>query len=137
MAQFKKSKFVDLVSKLSEMSINEEYQYFSYKHFFVIFCKFYDLEATKYLKINLESFSSYDTHAINPILCPRILKGYGYPPDWRATKNGEYCVRNYYYYYYDTSNTDSAVDLIDISKLIERDVNSLSYFDFICNDNMF
>ena len=61
---FKRSNLIEVIRQVCDDDINNVRQYFSYEHFYVIYCTFFELDNTrepdKELFINKESFSKYD-----------------------------------------------------------------------------
>ncbi|RKP16393.1 hypothetical protein ROZALSC1DRAFT_31659, partial [Rozella allomycis CSF55] len=76
--EFKSSNFVQILKKLEQYDdINECRDYFSYKHFYVIYCKFWELDSDHDLKINREALLKYDNYALSSKIAERIVAGYG------------------------------------------------------------
>jgi serine/threonine-protein phosphatase 2A regulatory subunit B'' len=48
---------------------------FSYKHFYVIYCKFWELDGDHDMVIEGDALYRYDRHAICPIAIERVLSG--------------------------------------------------------------
>lgn len=57
-----------------ETDINKVYEYFSYEHFYVIYCKFFELDSDKDSKINKLDLLKYNDFALNDIIIDRILQ---------------------------------------------------------------
>ena len=65
---FKRSDLIEVIRQVCEDDINNVRQYFSYEHFYVIYCTFFELDSSrepdKELFISKESFSRYDGHSL-------------------------------------------------------------------------
>lgn len=99
---FVRSGFCQVLSSLSNHNhdINSwECSYFSYKHFFVIYCKFYDLDLDEKFYLSHEEFGEFDNGAINPELVSRIMQAKGLPAGWQAIDKhtGNYKLQPYHY----------------------------------------
>ena len=53
--------------------INTIRQFFSYEHFYVLYCKFWDLDADHDFLIDREDLLKYDGHAFSPKLIDRVF----------------------------------------------------------------
>ncbi|CAD8043570.1 unnamed protein product [Paramecium primaurelia] len=62
---------LDLVGK--EEDINKIRQYFSYEHFYVIYCKFWELDGDHDFHISKEDFSRYSSHGLSRKVVDRIF----------------------------------------------------------------
>ncbi len=77
-AEFKKSKLVEVFKKLdSESDVNAELNYFSYEHFYVIYCKFWELDTDHDFIISKQDLAKYDNTGLSSKIIERIFLGYG------------------------------------------------------------
>lgn len=75
---FKKLKLIDaLVHLENEDDINIRRDVFSYKHFYVIYCKFWELDDDHDLLIDINSLQRYERNALIPRAIERVYDGYG------------------------------------------------------------
>ncbi|BFZ06109.1 hypothetical protein BsWGS_09147 [Bradybaena similaris] len=58
-----------------EEDINQIKDYFSYEHFYVIYCKFWELDKDHDLFIDREDLSRYNDHALSSRIIDRIFSG--------------------------------------------------------------
>lgn len=73
--EFKKSKLLDILNKVcQESDINKIRQFFSYEHFYVLYCKFWELDSNEHdFLIDKEGFSRYESHCLNTRAVDRIF----------------------------------------------------------------
>ncbi|CAD8053785.1 unnamed protein product [Paramecium primaurelia] len=71
---FKSSNLFDILDILGkEDDINKIRQYFSYEHFYVIYCKFWELDGDHDFHISKEDFSRYSSHGLSRKVVDRIF----------------------------------------------------------------
>ncbi|KAJ1553028.1 Serine/threonine-protein phosphatase 2A regulatory subunit B'' subunit beta, partial [Cladochytrium tenue] len=58
-----------------EDDVNTSRELFSYKHFYVIYCKFWELDGDHDMVIEADDLFRYDRHALTPIVIDRVLNG--------------------------------------------------------------
>ncbi|KAJ3330564.1 hypothetical protein HDU76_005356 [Blyttiomyces sp. JEL0837] len=76
LAEFRRHVFLPLFKRLQhDDDINAARDIFSYKHFFVIYCKFWELDTDHDMIIEGDDLYRYDRHALTSIAVDRILKG--------------------------------------------------------------
>ncbi|XP_065056603.1 serine/threonine-protein phosphatase 2A regulatory subunit B'' subunit beta-like [Rhopilema esculentum] len=76
LAEFKKSNFQQvLISLEEEDDINQVVDYFSYEHFYVIYCKFWELDTDHDLIIDKKDLSRYSNGALSTRIIDRIFSG--------------------------------------------------------------
>jgi len=62
-AELRKSNFLQMLALLEEESdINQITDYFSYEHFYVIYCKFWELDSDHDLLIDAQDLSRHADH---------------------------------------------------------------------------
>ncbi|XP_073520530.1 serine/threonine-protein phosphatase 2A regulatory subunit B'' subunit beta isoform X1 [Phyllobates terribilis] len=74
-AELRKSNFLQHVTLLEEEDINQSTDYFSYEHFYVIYCKFWELDTDHDLYIDEQDLSKHNDHAISSRIIERIFSG--------------------------------------------------------------
>lgn len=57
-----------------EMDINKVFDYFSYEHFYVLYCRFFELDVDKDLKINREDMLKFGEHSLSDAIVDRIFQ---------------------------------------------------------------
>lgn len=63
MTELRRSNFLQTLALLEEEDdINQITDYFSYEHFYVIYCKFWELDADHDLYIDPKDLSRYNDH---------------------------------------------------------------------------
>ncbi|XP_013414991.1 serine/threonine-protein phosphatase 2A regulatory subunit B'' subunit beta isoform X1 [Lingula anatina] len=74
--ELRRSSFLQVLSILEdEEDINQVTEYFSYEHFYVIYCKFWELDKDHDLYINKEDLARHNDHAISTRMIDRIFSG--------------------------------------------------------------
>lgn len=63
--------FLDLVS--SEDEINSINEYFSYEHFYVIYCKFWELDSNHDFTLTKDEFARFANHSLTRLIVDRIF----------------------------------------------------------------
>ena len=72
---FKLSNLMDTFQHVSnENDINVVRQYFSYEHFYVLYCRFWELDTDHDFLIDKEDFSRYEGHALSRKAVDRIFE---------------------------------------------------------------
>ncbi|XP_030059746.1 serine/threonine-protein phosphatase 2A regulatory subunit B'' subunit beta isoform X2 [Microcaecilia unicolor] len=72
--ELRKSSFLQTVALLEEDDINQ-LDYFSYEHFYVIYCKFWELDTDHDLYIDQKDLARHNDHAISNRMIERIFSG--------------------------------------------------------------
>ncbi|NXY05512.1 P2R3B phosphatase, partial [Pteruthius melanotis] len=74
--ELRKSNFLQNVALLEEEpDINQLTDYFSYEHFYVIYCKFWELDTDHDLYIDRKDLARHNDHAISNRMIERIFSG--------------------------------------------------------------
>lgn len=66
--------FTTLQTVDTEDDINKIRQYFSYEHFYVLYCRFWELDSDHDFIIDKEDFSRYEGHALSRKAVDRIFQ---------------------------------------------------------------
>ena len=74
-AELRNSKFLDALQRLDDEDVNRSMEFFSYEHFYVIYCKFWELDKDHDLLITRDELSTHNNHAISPRVIERIFSG--------------------------------------------------------------
>ncbi|CAG8773903.1 28802_t:CDS:10, partial [Racocetra persica] len=78
---YKEFKRMDLPGMLrnleSKIDLNHICDYFSYKHFYVIYCKFWELDNDYDLRISKKDLAQYSDNALTTRMVDRVMHGYG------------------------------------------------------------
>jgi serine/threonine-protein phosphatase 2A regulatory subunit B'' len=74
--EFYQSNILTTINKVcDEKDINLIRDYFSYEHFYVLYCKFWELDSNEHtFLIDKEGFSKYDSHCLNTKAIERIFQ---------------------------------------------------------------
>lgn len=74
--ELRRSTFLQVMSVLEEEEdINQVTEYFSYEHFYVIYCKFWELDKDHDLYIDRSDLARHNDHALNSRIIDRIFSG--------------------------------------------------------------
>ena len=72
--QIRKSDLVEVFSVVDEEEdINKVTRYFSYEHFYVLYCRFWELDHDRDYKITREDLLKYGEHSLSHIIVDRIF----------------------------------------------------------------
>ncbi|XP_053518827.1 serine/threonine-protein phosphatase 2A regulatory subunit B'' subunit beta isoform X2 [Artibeus jamaicensis] len=75
-AELRRSTFLQNVALLEEEAdINQLTEFFSYEHFYVIYCKFWELDTDHDLLIDPQDLARHNDHAISTRMVERIFSG--------------------------------------------------------------
>lgn len=73
----KRSRLLDTLMMVDEEEdINRERKYFSYEHFYVLYCRFWELDVDHDLQIDREDLMRYGGHSLTYRIVDRIFGGY-------------------------------------------------------------
>jgi len=74
--EFRRSNFIAVIQKLEEEDdINQIIDFFSYEHFYVIYCKFWELDTDHDMVISKDDLSRYSNSAISNCMIDRLFSG--------------------------------------------------------------
>lgn len=74
--ELRNSNFLDVLAVLEEEEdINEIVDYFSYEHFYVIYCKFWELDTDHDLLIDENDLMRHNNHALSSKIVKRLFSG--------------------------------------------------------------
>ncbi|XP_064552919.1 mucin-5AC [Drosophila montana] len=75
-SELKRSDLLEMISLLEEEEdINQIMAFFSYEHFYVIYCKFWELDKDHDLLINQEDLAKHSDNALSTRIVERIFSG--------------------------------------------------------------
>ncbi|NWW88077.1 P2R3A phosphatase, partial [Rhynochetos jubatus] len=76
LTELRKSNFLQTLALLEEEDdINQITDYFSYEHFYVIYCKFWELDTDHDLYISQKDLARYSDQGMLPASCDRVKEG--------------------------------------------------------------
>lgn len=82
LSDIKRCKLLDTLMVIDEEDdINRERRYFSYEHFYVLYCRFWELDANHDLQIDKEDLMRYSSHSLTARIVDRIFSGHARPLD--------------------------------------------------------
>ena len=79
-----------------EEDINRVLKYFSYEHFYVIYCKFWELDTDHDFYIDREDLLCYGNHALTYRIVARIFDQAGRP--FKSDKPGKMCYEDFVWF---------------------------------------
>lgn len=75
-SELRRSNLLEIIGILDEEEdINQVTSYFSYEHFYVIYCKFWELDRDHDLLIDKMDLTRHNDHALSTRLIERIFSG--------------------------------------------------------------
>lgn len=75
-SELRRSNFLQVLSSLEqEADINKVTDYFSYEHFYVIYCKFWELDTDHDLVISAQDLARHADHALTTRIINRVMSG--------------------------------------------------------------
>lgn len=77
LSDLRRSNFDKTLRKLENSDLNQTEDCFSYKHFYVIYCKFWELDQDHDLILDEQDLASYSGGAISTRIIRRVMQGYG------------------------------------------------------------
>ncbi|GJJ78022.1 serine/threonine-protein phosphatase 2A regulatory subunit B'' [Entomortierella parvispora] len=77
LADLRRSNFDKTLRKLENSDLNQTEDCFSYKHFYVIYCKFWELDQDHDLILDEQDLATYSSGAISTRIIRRVMQGYG------------------------------------------------------------
>ncbi|XP_065888895.1 serine/threonine-protein phosphatase 2A regulatory subunit B'' subunit beta-like isoform X2 [Dysidea avara] len=76
LSELRKSNFLEVLSELDkEEDINQELYYFSYEHFYVIYCNFWDLDTDHDCIIDADDLSRHANGTLLPTMVKQLMSG--------------------------------------------------------------
>lgn len=76
---FDRSDLPDKMAELDSQDVNLALEYFSYEHFYVLYCKFWELDTDRDLLVGFEDLRSYGQGFVVTSALRRVVDGYGRP----------------------------------------------------------
>ncbi|EPY36640.1 protein phosphatase 2 (formerly 2A), regulatory subunit B'' [Strigomonas culicis] len=76
---FERSDLPDVMLDLDTKDVNQVLDFFSYEHFYVLYCKFWELDTDRDLLVDYTDLCNYGQGTIVPLVIKRVVEGYGRP----------------------------------------------------------
>lgn len=88
--ELRRSNLVEVFNTVGEEDdINKVTEYFSYEHFYVVFCRFYELDADRDGRLSGEDLMKYGEHGLSSLIVDRIMSVGPRPfPQGRRNEDG-------------------------------------------------
>ena len=94
---FKNSNLFEVLHTVAkEDDINKIRQYFSYEHFYVLYCRFWELDSDHDFIIDKEDFSRYEGHALSRKAVDRIFNQV--PRKFKSEQPGKMGYEDFVYF---------------------------------------
>ncbi|GMT34765.1 hypothetical protein PFISCL1PPCAC_26062, partial [Pristionchus fissidentatus] len=75
-AELRRAKLLDNIRELERTEdVNQLTEFFSYEHFYVVYCKFWEIDSDHDMEITKEDLLRHTDHAILPLVVDRIFSG--------------------------------------------------------------
>jgi serine/threonine-protein phosphatase 2A regulatory subunit B'' len=124
---FKRSDLIEVIKQVCDDDINNVRQYFSYEHFYVIYCTFFELDSTrepeKELFISKESFSRYDGHSLGRKAVDRIFNEI--PRKFVSTEKDMMCFEDFLWYILSEEDKTNPTSIKYWFKVVDLDDNGI------------
>ena len=124
---FKRSDLIEVIKQVCDDDINNVRQYFSYEHFYVIYCTFFELDSTrepdKELFINKESFSKYDGHSLGIKAIDRIFNEV--PRKFVSIEKDMMCFEDFLWYILSEEDKTNKTSIKYWFKVVDLDDNGI------------
>lgn len=76
---FDRSDLPEVMVELDSKDVNQVLEYFSYEHFYVLYCKFWELDTDRDLLVDFSDLCNYGQGSIVPSVIRRVVDGHGRP----------------------------------------------------------
>jgi len=106
-----------------EEDIHKVREYFSYEHFYVLYCKFWELDTDHDFYLTKEEFSRYDGHALNKLTIDRIFNQV--PRLLYSDKPGQLNYRDFIYFMLAEQDRSNEVSIDYWFKVCDLDNNGI------------
>jgi serine/threonine-protein phosphatase 2A regulatory subunit B'' len=124
---FKKSNIIEILKRVSEDDINNVRPYFSYEHFYVIYCIFFELDSNREpeneLFISKEAFSRYDGHSLGKKVVDRIFDQI--PRKFKSTQKDKMCFEDFLWYLLSEEDKTNRTSIEYWFKVLDLDNNGI------------
>eukprot|EP00172_Hildenbrandia_rubra_P000712 Plantae.Rhodophyta-Hildenbrandia_rubra.ctg13905.p1 GENE.Plantae.Rhodophyta-Hildenbrandia_rubra.ctg13905~~Plantae.Rhodophyta-Hildenbrandia_rubra.ctg13905.p1 ORF type:complete len:789 (-),score=178.43 Plantae.Rhodophyta-Hildenbrandia_rubra.ctg13905:537-2903(-) len=113
LSDIKRSGLVDTLMQVDEDDdINHERRFFSYEHFYVLYCRFWELDTDHDLMIDRDDLMRYSTHALSYRIVDRVFGGFGRPLDCRQMEEGKMTYTDFVWFCISEEDkaSDTAID---------------------------
>lgn len=111
LADLRRRRLLDLFKRVDEEEdINLERACFSYEHFYVIYCRFWELDTDHDLTIDREDLLRYNGHALTYRIIDCIFSGRGRPLDCARPDHMSYTDFVWFILSEEDKNSDTALD---------------------------
>jgi Ca2+-binding EF-hand superfamily protein len=129
LSEFSRSNFLAKLSELDkEDDVNKIYDYFSYEHFYVIYCKFWELDTDHDNLLDITDLIRYEDYALSSRAVRRVVDGYARP--LRSKIPNKLCYEDFVVFLISDIDKDSRVSLDYWFKAIDLDGDGLiSYYE--------
>lgn len=74
---FDRSDLPDVMVELDVKDVNLSLEYFSYEHFYVLYCKFWELDTDRDFKVDYNDLLNYGQGSVVPAVIRRVVDGCG------------------------------------------------------------
>jgi len=127
--EFVKSDLVDQMFEVeADEDINKELKYFSYEHFYVIYCKFWELDTDHDFLIDKDDLLKYANYSLTYRIVERVFSGAGRPLTSGVT--GKMGYEDFLWFLLSEEDKNSTTALDYWFKCIDIDMDGfLSFFE--------
>jgi hypothetical protein len=107
---FDRSDLGDVIRELDQVAdINQVLRYFSYEHFYVLYCRFWELDTDRDQLLSLNDLKNYSQNAVSNFVLARVISGAGRKPSCSVPHKMDFEDFVYFCLSEEDKNTPSAV----------------------------
>ncbi|KAG6785777.1 hypothetical protein POTOM_007361 [Populus tomentosa] len=122
--ELKRGNLIDAMNHADEEDdINKVIRYFSYEHFYVIYCKFWELDTDHDFLIDKENLVRYGNHALTYRIVDRIFSQV--PRKFTSNVEGKMCYEDFVYFMLSEEDKSSEPSLEYWFKCLDLDGNGV------------
>ncbi len=116
-----------------EEDINKVNEYFSYEHFYVLYCKFWELDTDHDFYISKEDLMRYGNHSLTCSIVDRVFQGAGWPLQRNSSNGDKMGYEDFCYFLLSEEDKTNNVSLGYWFRCIDiRDDGYITYDEMYC-----
>ena len=113
-----------LLRVVEEEDINLVKEYFSYEHFYVLYCRFWGLnQGERDTYVEKEEFIKYDSHSLLPAVVDRIYEGV--PRAFSSKDRGKMLFEDFIWFMISEEDKTSPASITYWFKMLDLDGNGI------------
>lgn len=112
-----------------EEDINKVTRYFSYEHFYVLYCRFWELDHDRDYRITREDLLKYGDHSLSHMIVDRIFDSAPRPFEQDSVDREHLSYEEFIYFML------SGKKRLDISIVVDKKINM--YYYMTCSSHLY